>query len=119
MYSVLGGNGEQWLTNSWKMIFIGHRRFLCPDHPHRKNKRAFGGTVEHRQALKIRTGEHVFKMVKIVRVVTWKGARQYKNLSWATCSYVEKNINILVAALLEVSYGPTHNRRHARGEECI
>ena len=52
---------------------MGHRRFLHPNHPYRKNKRAFDGTVEHHQALRIRTGEHVFKMVKTLRVVLEKG----------------------------------------------
>jgi hypothetical protein len=62
-----------WLKNSQKMIFMGHRRFLRPDHPYRKNKRAFDGTMELRQAPKIRSGEQVFKMVKTLRVVLGKG----------------------------------------------
>ena len=62
-----------WLENCKKMEYMGHRRFLRPDHPYRRNKRAFDGTVETHCAPKVHTGEHVYKMVKNLRVVLGKG----------------------------------------------
>jgi hypothetical protein len=38
-----------------------------------KNKKAFDGTTEKRHALKIHNGEHMFRMVKDLKVVLGKG----------------------------------------------
>jgi hypothetical protein len=52
---------------------MGHRRFLRADHPYRKNKKAFDGTIEKRRAQKIHNGEHMFRMIKDLKVILEKG----------------------------------------------
>ncbi|WMV08688.1 hypothetical protein MTR67_002073 [Solanum verrucosum] len=41
---------SQYLKHSRKMCYLGHRRFLPPDHPLRKDKKSFDGKEEHRLA---------------------------------------------------------------------
>ncbi|XP_049406147.1 uncharacterized protein LOC125869748 [Solanum stenotomum] len=41
---------SQYLKHSHKMCYLGHRRFLPPDHPLRKDKKSFNGKEEHRPA---------------------------------------------------------------------
>ncbi|KAM3248017.1 putative protein isoform X1 [Capsicum annuum] len=41
---------SQYLKYSRKMCYLGHRRFLPPDHPFRKDKKSFDGNEEHRSA---------------------------------------------------------------------
>jgi hypothetical protein len=61
------------LKHCKKVVYIGHRRFLRADHTYRKNKKAFDGTIEKRRAPKIHSGEHVFRMVKDLKVLLGKG----------------------------------------------
>jgi hypothetical protein len=35
-----------WLKHCKKVVYMGHRRFLLAEHPYRKNKKAFDGTIE-------------------------------------------------------------------------
>jgi hypothetical protein len=52
---------------------MGHHRFLRADHPYQKNKKAFDGTIEKYHAPKNHNGEHMFRMVKDLKVVLGKG----------------------------------------------
>jgi hypothetical protein len=52
---------------------MGHHRFLRADQPYRKNKKAFDGTFEKHCAPKIQNGEHMFRMVKDLKVVLGMG----------------------------------------------
>jgi hypothetical protein len=62
-----------WLKHCKKVVYMGHRRFLRVDHAYQKNKKVFDGTIEKRRALKIHNGEHMFSMVKDLKVVLKKG----------------------------------------------
>jgi hypothetical protein len=48
---------------------MGHHRFLRVDHLYQKNKKAFDGTIEKHCAPKIHNGEHMFRMVKDLKVI--------------------------------------------------
>jgi hypothetical protein len=52
---------------------MGHHRFLQANHRYRKNKKAFDGTIEKHRAPKIHKGEHMFRIVKDLKVVLGKG----------------------------------------------
>jgi hypothetical protein len=56
-----------------KVVYMCHHKFLRADHPYRKNKKVFDGTIEKRRAPKIHIGEHMFRMVKDLKVVLEKG----------------------------------------------
>jgi hypothetical protein len=62
-----------WLEHCKKVVYMGHRRFLWADHPYRKNKKSFDGTIEKHHAPKIHMGEHIFMMVKDLKVILGKG----------------------------------------------
>ena len=34
------------LLNNSKIVYMGHRRFLPKDHPYRRNRKDFNGTIE-------------------------------------------------------------------------
>jgi hypothetical protein len=62
-----------WLKHCKKVVCMGHHRFLRADHPYQKNKKVFDRTIEKRCALKIHNGEHMFRMIKDIKVVLGKG----------------------------------------------
>ena len=53
-----------WLPFSKKCAYLGHRRFLDPNHEYRQRKNLFDGTKETRQRPPIQTGAQVFDIVK-------------------------------------------------------
>jgi hypothetical protein len=65
--------GGIWLKHCKKVVYIGHHRFLRADHAYQKNKNVFDGTIEKRRAPKIHSREHMFRMVKDLKVVLGKG----------------------------------------------
>jgi hypothetical protein len=65
--------GGIWLKHCKKVLYMGHHRFLRADHPYQKNKKAFDRTIEKHHASKIHNGEHIFTMVKDLKVVLGKG----------------------------------------------
>jgi hypothetical protein len=65
--------GGIWLKHCKNVVYKGHRRFLRAGHPYQKNKKAFDGTIEKYCAPKIHKGEHMFMMVKDLKVVFGKG----------------------------------------------
>jgi hypothetical protein len=42
----LDDTDARWLSNSKKMVYMGHQRFLPKHHPYRRNKKSFDGTRE-------------------------------------------------------------------------
>ncbi|KAL8145517.1 hypothetical protein AgCh_003615 [Apium graveolens] len=64
------------LNNCKKNVYMGHRTFLPLNHPYRKRKKSFHGTVETRVARLPLTGSEVLECVKDIDVVLGK---LYKN----------------------------------------
>jgi hypothetical protein len=62
-----------WLEHCKKVVYMGHRRFLQVDHPYQKNKKAFDGPIEKWCAPEIQNGEHMFRMVKILKLFLERG----------------------------------------------
>jgi hypothetical protein len=62
-----------WLEHCKKVVYMGHRRFLQVDHPYQKNKKAFDGPIEKWRAPEIQNGEHMFRMVKILKLFLERG----------------------------------------------
>ena len=42
---------SQYLKYGRKMCYLGHRMFLPPDHPFRRDKKSFNGKEDHKVAL--------------------------------------------------------------------
>jgi hypothetical protein len=61
------------LSNSKKMVYMGHRRFLPKYHPYHRNMKSFHGTREERSAPKYLNGSEIYKKVNKLRVVLGKG----------------------------------------------
>ncbi|XP_052134047.1 uncharacterized protein LOC127752685 [Oryza glaberrima] len=66
--------GGKWLNHCRKTMYMRHRRFLRQDHPYRRNKNAFDGTVEMDGRPIFRTGSEILAEVKDLRVVFGKGS---------------------------------------------
>ena len=47
---------SEWLTHGGKYCFLGHRRFLQPEHPYRHDRRHFNSSQEWREAPTLPTG---------------------------------------------------------------
>ncbi|XP_062013821.1 uncharacterized protein LOC133730206 [Rosa rugosa] len=58
----------EWLTNSRKFSYMGHRRFLPSDHPLREEPSMFNGHPEHGSRPKISKGEQIFEETSISNV---------------------------------------------------
>ncbi|XP_019233202.1 PREDICTED: uncharacterized protein LOC109213820 [Nicotiana attenuata] len=67
---------SQYLKHSHKMCYLGHRRFLPPDHPFRKDKRSFDGKEEHRPAPTSLSGVKVFEELLEFNNVFGKGKKK-------------------------------------------
>ncbi|XP_060171208.1 uncharacterized protein LOC132602330 [Lycium barbarum] len=52
---------SQYLKHSCKMCYLGHWRFLPPDHPLRKDKKSFDGKEEHKPAPTPLSGTEVYE----------------------------------------------------------
>jgi hypothetical protein len=72
---------------------MGHRRFLRADHAYRKNKKTFDGMIEKHHAPKIHSGEHMFRMVKDLKVVHGKGKGARSKKTKKTGKNAENNGN--------------------------
>ena len=55
---------SKYLNHSKKLVYMGHRRFLAPDHRYWKKASWFDGNEENRRKPKIVTHEEVFLEVK-------------------------------------------------------
>jgi len=60
------------LKHERKTIYNRHRRFLTPDHPYKRLKKAFNGSQKHDIALISLTGEHVYQRVQHLNTVFGK-----------------------------------------------
>jgi hypothetical protein len=76
--------GGIWLKHCKKVLYMDHRRFLQADHPYRKHKKAFDRTIEKCCAPKIHNGEHMFTMIKDLKVIlgNGKGGGSIKAKRW-------------------------------------
>jgi hypothetical protein len=61
------------LPNNSKIVCMGHRRFLPKDHPYRRNRKDFNGTIEKRLAPKYRDGPGILRELNKLKVVLGKG----------------------------------------------
>jgi hypothetical protein len=59
--------------------------------PVSKNKKSFDGTIKKRHTPKIHNGEHMFRMVKNLKVVLGKGKRGGSKKTKKTRKNAEKN----------------------------
>jgi hypothetical protein len=71
-----------WLKHYKNVVYMDHHRFLRADHPHRKNKKAFDGTIQKCRAPKIHNGENIFRMVKDLKVVLGKEEEVKRQRRW-------------------------------------
>nr|KYP61486.1 hypothetical protein KK1_015976 [Cajanus cajan] len=67
------------LHNWKKTIYLGHRRFLKPNHKYQRLKKAFNGYQEYDIAPIALTGEEVYERVKNLNVVFGKPKKQSKD----------------------------------------
>jgi hypothetical protein len=61
------------LPNNSKIVYMGHRRFLPKDHPYRRNRKDFDGTIEKRLPPKYQDGPAILREVNKLEVVLGKG----------------------------------------------
>jgi hypothetical protein len=87
-----------WLKYCVKVVYMGHRRFVRADHPYRRNKKAFDGTIEKCHVPKDSyRGTHISDGKESKRC-SWKGVRKYKvDDHW----FIKKEITILEPTILE------------------
>jgi hypothetical protein len=70
---------SQYLSESQKIVYMGHRRYIPMKHPFRSMKDKFNGNTEKRCPPPHLTGHEVYEMVKYVHVVLGKRKRTGKN----------------------------------------
>jgi hypothetical protein len=104
--------GGIWLRHCKKVVYMSHHRFLRADHLYQKNKKAFDGTIEKHRAPKIHNGEHMFRMVKDLKVVLGKGKGGGSKKTKKANRNVEKNAEnngSKTLGLLKNQYFGTYN----------
>nr|AAK92550.1 Putative transposable element [Oryza sativa Japonica Group] len=62
-----------YLKHCWKVVYMGHRRFLAVNHPVQKKGKHFEHKVDHRMKPKHRNEKTMFAMVNDLKVVLGKG----------------------------------------------
>jgi hypothetical protein len=70
---------SQYLSESRKIVYMGHRHYIPLKHPFRSMKDKFNGNTEKRRPLPHLTGHEVYEMVKDVHVVLGKWKSTSKN----------------------------------------
>ncbi|XP_060216343.1 uncharacterized protein LOC132643838 [Lycium barbarum] len=117
---------SQYLKHSRKMCYLGHRAFLPPDHPFRRDKKSFDGKEEHKAAPTPLSGIEVLEELREFNNVFGKGRKKrarksdgpwkkrsifFKLSNWAhnklrhnlDVMHIEKNIcDSLLGTLLDV-----------------
>ncbi|XP_074298611.1 uncharacterized protein LOC141629525 [Silene latifolia] len=76
------GTIAPWLTYSGKNVYTNYRRFLRRNHPYRRMKKAFNGTVENKMAPIPLEEDEVFQQVKDINVFYGKPNRFEKNAKY-------------------------------------
>ena len=61
------------LSNNSKIVYMGHRMFLPKDHPYRRNRKDFNGTIEKCLAPKYRDRLAILRELNKLEVVPRKG----------------------------------------------
>ena len=64
------------LPNNSNIVYMGHRKFLPKDHPYRRNRKDFNGTIEKCLAPKYRDGPAILEELNKLEVVLGKGDNQ-------------------------------------------
>src|SRR4051812_23450099 len=110
-----------YLDKCKKVVYLGCRQFLPPNHIVRKKGKHFNGEADHRKKPKIPKGADVFGMVNDLEVIFGKapGSHLFERRRYRTRGHVEEEIYILGATLLGITRGPFFNRRDARDEESL
>jgi hypothetical protein len=70
---------SQYLSESQKTVYMGHRHYIPIKHPFQSMKDQFNGNTEKRHPPPHLTGHEVYEMVKYVHVVLGKRKRTGKN----------------------------------------
>jgi hypothetical protein len=70
---------SQYLSESRKIVYMGHRHYILIKHPFRNMKDQFNGNIEKRHPPPHLTGHEVYEMVKNVHVILGKRKRIAKN----------------------------------------
>jgi hypothetical protein len=70
---------SQYLSESQKTMYMGHRRYIPMKHPFQNMKDQFNGNTEKRRPPPHLIGHEVYEMVKNVHVVLGKQKRTAKN----------------------------------------
>jgi hypothetical protein len=70
---------SQYLSESRKIVYMGHRRYIPMKHPFRSMKDKFNGNTEKMHPSPHLTGHEVYEIIKDVHVVLGKQKRTGKN----------------------------------------
>ncbi|XP_052193807.1 uncharacterized protein LOC127802149 [Diospyros lotus] len=103
------------LSHSRKWSFMGHRRFLEPNHIFGFNRVHFDGNTEFRNPPVALSGSEIFKQLENVHVTFGKGMEEYNLLRHnLDVMHIEKNVcdNVLYTILNES--GKTKDNLNAR-----
>jgi hypothetical protein len=73
--------GSQYLSESWKIVYMGHRCYIPMKHLFQSMKDKFNGNNEKRCPPPHLTSHEVYEMVKDVHVILGKQKRTSKNTS--------------------------------------
>jgi hypothetical protein len=98
---------SQYLSESRKTVYMGHRRYIPMKHPFRNMKDWFNGNTEKRHPPPHLTGHEVYEIVKNVHVILGKRKGTAKNNEeddmW------KKQSIFLGAIVLEILRRPSFN----------
>src|ERR1044071_6823939 len=108
-----------YLDKCKKVVYLGCRQFLPPNHIVRKKGKHFNGEADHRKKPKLPKGADVFGMVNDLEVIFGKGPGSQSVPKDVITGHVEEEIYILGATLLGRARGPFFNQRDARDEEYL
>ncbi|XP_075077823.1 uncharacterized protein LOC142164229 [Nicotiana tabacum] len=98
------GTCSQYLKHSRKMCYMGHRAFLPPEHPFRRDKKSFDGKEDHRHAPTPLSGIEVLEELREFKNVFGKG--QKKRYRDNKCPWKKRSI------FFELPYWETNKLRH-------
>ncbi|XP_042975467.1 uncharacterized protein LOC122306950 [Carya illinoinensis] len=130
---------SNWLKYGRKHCYMGHRRFLQPDHMWRRRKGLFNGKEDHRMPPRDMGGYDILTQLQMIGDVTFgkslrKRKRTAEELNWTKCSifftlpywstlrlrhnldvmHIEKNIAENVLFTLMTSSGKTKDNINSR-----